>query len=331
MTDNKLVDNYKDKILNSRCICKKGINWVRDTIIMLEPCEHIVHKKCYDNLNSTICPLCNTTVKTTYDEKSLKSFKKTNNKFYQKYVDFLSIKNCDNMSHINTALLVKNFPDFMSVIGTAPFITNHTESINIIKDIFCLTNMKLTVNGMENINKHQKYVFIANHTTYLDSIVIYYALRCSFLASITTMKSWIGSKLQHILPIVYVDRGKDINTVDKLKKYIKKHNSVCLFPEGIMSHPDTIMRFRTGAFHVGYPICPLVIKYEPYIHDVSPINFIKKIISQEEISVTITILQVELPPFSPEKIENIRNKMGKAGNMALSRVSNRDIKDDDDS
>jgi 1-acyl-sn-glycerol-3-phosphate acyltransferase len=112
-----------------------------------------------------------------------------------------------------------------------------------------------------------------------------------------------------------------------MKRYVKKHGSICLFPEGMISHPDTIIRFRTGAFYVGYPVQPIIIKYEPVIYDNDMDTMIKKLLSSDNLTITLHILPQQLPPFDDKKIEDIRELMGKTGNIALSRVSNKDMND----
>ncbi len=125
-----------------------------------------------------------------------------------------------------------------------------------------------------------------------------------------------------------VNRGKSKNTVGKITKFMDENKkSVCLFPEGFLTHPKTIGRFRTGAFNTGYPVQPLIIRYNPVLNDDNPVFLFAKIFSQKKIEVNVQVLDLEYPPFDKEKIENIRHKMGRAGNMALSRVSNRDIID----
>ena len=47
--------------------------------------------------------------------------------------------------------------------------------------------------------------------------------------------------------------------------------------------------------------------------------------SQNSITVTINILDPVYPPFTPEKIEWVRDLMARQGNFAKSNISNRDI------
>jgi 1-acyl-sn-glycerol-3-phosphate acyltransferase len=110
-----------------------------------------------------------------------------------------------------------------------------------------------------------------------------------------------------------------------MKKFIKSHGSICLFPEGAMTHPETIIKFRTGAFHLGYPIYPIVIRYESPMTDFDITNHALKLISQKKTVIYMDILGPYYPPFSKDDIENIRKDMAKVGNMLLSRVSSKDV------
>ena len=118
------------------------------------------------------------------------------------------------------------------------------------------------------------------------------------------------------------------NTVEKIRNYVDKTGSICLFPEGMLTHPSTLTRFRTGAFHVGRPIYPIVLKYKNVISDMSAKDFILKISSSQNETIEMYILDPFYPPFDDEQIEKVRMAMGRVGGMFLSRVSNRDIKDE---
>jgi hypothetical protein len=52
---------------------------------------------------------------------------------------------------------------------------------------------------------------------------------------------------------------------------------------------------------------------------------VQKILSADELCIEVFVLPLEYPPFDDAKIEIIRKKMGKTGDMALSRVSNKGI------
>lgn len=322
----KLFD--KDKLINSKCICGAGLIWKRYSQIMLEPCEHIIHCKCLNsNQDKTKCPICGTIIigSNTLIQLQNKLKQKYSKELYQKYIDMISMKNFDDIYNGQNNLI--NLIDAFGIASSFPFLSGHQDGKNICREVLSLMNSKIIVNGMNNIDPNSKKIFISNHTTYIDFAVIFYLFECGFLASSIIKNIWLGRQIMDIVPLLIVERGKDKNTVEKIKEYVKKNNSICLFPEGMITHPDTLIRFRTGAFYAGYPIYPIVIRYDPVIYDVDIKRLIEKICSKPNLTIHVDILPIEYPPFDSKKIEQIRQKMGQTANLALSRVSNRDIKD----
>jgi 1-acyl-sn-glycerol-3-phosphate acyltransferase len=324
-----------DKIINSICGgCNKAISSINDDNYILSPCDHLIHKKCYKKIEkkkSRKCPLCKTDIKLYYSKEILKTlFTQTKKyEYYQKYVDIISMDNFDDYSNTNyIKTLAKSF-DIIKLVSNIPLLKNISQTENLCKQLFSTSKIKIIINGNYNalLKDKSPKVYIANHTSYFDGVVMFYLFKCSFLASSFINESIIGKQISSALPLLIINRGDKSNTVDRMKEYVKNNGSICLFPEGMITHPDTIINFRTGAFNIGYPIYPIVMKYDPVIYDDSVNTFLVKLFSQDEIKITVNILPKEYPSFTPEKIEKIRKKMAKVGNMALSRVSNRDIKD----
>lgn len=313
-----------NKNINCRCYCGKALNWIQDDLLMLEPCEHIIHKSCKNNKNR--CDICNTEINKYYTEKEL-SNKKENISYYQKYIDMLSVRHCNYMSKINKNKLIKKIPKIVSLSSKIGFLEGEAGAIKLTNDIMNLANVELHVMGRENIPKGKK-VIIANHTCDFDFIPIYYLFKCTFLSSTILLQSTIGKMVYNLVKPVLIQRGeKGQKTVEKMRKSVDENGSICVFPEGILTHPDTLIRFRSGAFNIGYQICPIVLTYEPNIFDCNISKYIQKMLSQDKLTIKITILPPENPPFTQNKIEEIREKMAKVGNMALARTVNRDVRD----
>lgn len=330
------TENISDKIINSRCACGSILIYTPLKQIMLDPCCHILHIKCWKKRRNKPkgcinCPICNIKVISTatlsqLTENAKHIYNKDNyDELYQKYVDMISMTNFDNMyvTHKKTMIGVI---DMFGIASGFPFYTSN-DGEKTCSDIFCLMNSKLVINGGENLNLNENKIYIANHTTYLDFIVIFYLLKCGFLASSALLDSWFGRRVKDIIPLLIFNRGKGSNTVEKMRNYINDIGSICVFPEGMFTHPDTLIRFRTGAFYVGHPVQPIVMRFDPVIYDTDFGKFITKILAKPDLTIYVDILETEYPPFNPEKIEQIRHKMGKVANLACSRVSNRDIRD----
>ena len=319
-----LKNNIATKVINSRCICKSGLPWIKNyEVIMLNPCEHLIHLKCFNKLHTTKCPYCNIHI---YNIIHANDFKKDKS-LYQKCIDIISMSNFDNMSKIYTDQALLNLPNFMGILSQLPFAKGINESVKICEDLFAMNNIEIRVKGLKYLKNPEPKVFISNHTSYLDFLILFYILKTGFLASSAILENCLTKKLLDLAPILVINRGIDTNTVEKMREHVKKTGSLCLFPEGIITHPDTIIKFRTGAFHIGYPVYPIVLKYKNVISDMSSKDFLLKIMSCQKEIIDMHILHPFYPPFDDNKIEMVRSAMANKGNMMLSRVSNRDVID----
>ena len=316
-----------NKILNSKCICGEGLIYKVYPLVMVFPCEHMLHKKCHKNKTiREICEICNNKVD---DVKTFKQIKELSNKggiHYQRYIDMVACSNFDHHTEIKDHDIIRLF-DGVGLMSMIPFVSNYTDHCSFCKEFLRLLNAKVIINGSENINNTPK-VYIVNHTTFIDFPIVNSIFNCGYIASSFIKKSYFGRMIMNMIPLMLIDRGKSgSSTVNKMKKHIKKYGSLCLFPEGMITHPDVIQKFRTGAFYTGYPVQPIVIKYDKTIYDDDVTKFVEKLVTNDNITATVYILPTEYPPFDDIKIEEIRTKMAQVGNLALSRVSNRDIKD----
>ena len=318
----------KENILNSKCFCKNPLPIFKNDIIMLCDCNHMAHLKCYKKLiDKTYCPICNKKIDYTFKISDYKNLNESDKpKYLQKYVDILSMTNFDNMSTYNKETTIKNIPSVSYILSTIPFLKGYDDGLTLVKNIFSLNNIKIKVKGLKKINDLPK-VYIANHTCYLDFMVMFYVLKCGFLSSVEINLTQIGRQLTQIVPLVLIDRGIKSSTVDKMKEYVENEGSLCVFPEGMQTHPKTIINFRTGAFNVEHQVYAVVIEYDLPVADMVVKDFILKIMSEQNINIKVKILGPYLPPFNEKDIENIRIDMADAGHMFLSRVSNRDLEE----
>jgi hypothetical protein len=176
-------------------------------------------------------------------------------------------------------------------------------------------------------DKNKKKILIVNHSHYLDSFVLYYLFRAGFVASEFLNTLDIGRLIAQKCKLLIFKRGVDTNMVTKIKEYLEEKKTIVIFPEGSMGSNNSIRKFRTGAFYADAHICPIVIKYNPFVWDDDYKTFILKVISQKEIVVDIHVNDLHAPPFSTEQIQKIRSDMLTMGQMKDSHVSNRGFKD----
>lgn len=113
-------------------------------------------------------------------------------------------------------------------------------------------------------------IFIVNHTTLYDGIVMFSVLN-RYKANILIAKDWYEKKaFKTILEgnrTIPLDRnGLDTNWVRASVKAVKKGESICIFPEGHRSKIDTLDTFKSGftllAQMTGIPVIPVYLSGE---------------------------------------------------------------------
>lgn len=310
------------KTLNSVCCCKKNLFSVNSNVIMLEPCEHLMHEKCVSNIN--ICPLCNTKIT---DITKINDYKK-NPKLIQKCIDILSVSYSGNIPQINYFDVLLNIPTGIHISSRFSSVKNTNDIIKLCEDLFAIGNLTIKVTGLNKIKNNDKKIFVANHISMIDSFVLYYVLRTGFLATSSIKNHYFMKNVYKHIPLLLVQRGVKQGMVKKMKEFLNKHGSICIFPEGTLSFPGTVARFRSGAFNIGEPIYPIMLKYNDYLIATDVKLFCLNLFSNISGTIEIKILDPIYPPFNKDTPEYVRKQMEKNG-FLLSRVSSKDCIDPD--
>ncbi|MBN1699246.1 MAG: 1-acyl-sn-glycerol-3-phosphate acyltransferase [Spirochaetales bacterium] len=132
-----------------------------------------------------------------------------------------------------------------------------------------LSGVKVVSRGLERLDRKKNYVFIANHQSYFDIVVLYYALpyALSFIARknlfYIPVWGWSIWAIGHI-PVDRSNPRKAKKTFEKAVKTIKrKHRSIFGFPEGTRSRTGEVGEFKLGLFSLalkaGIDIVPIAI------------------------------------------------------------------------
>ena len=345
-------------IVNYSCYCGKYFKNIEKLLYIL-PCCHIVHENCFNkyliqlqytkfkknenlllNINDfdLICPQCNNKIKTILNEKKIFSKSK-----YNKYsIDLKSVK-LDNSASINYLLLPIKLLNFTSILNKVVLSKTQVDIIECIEYVFKAFNIKINIidntkkNPISFKNKkiewidqkinNSNIVIISNHVHNFDPVIFYYLFKCGFVASDFINTTDIGRLMVEKMDLLVFKRGIDTNMVEKIKAYLHKMKRIMLFPEGSMGNHETLLRFRTGAFYTDAIICPVVIKYDPFVYDDDFKQMAFKMITQPVINVNVYINDLYFPPFNNDKIELVRNKIATIGGFNKSRVSNKSVKE----
>ena len=161
----------------------------------------------------------------------------------------------------------------------------HKEQQFWSRSIFWLMFLPVSVDGKENIQPGQSYVFVANHQSMFDVWLIY--------GWLPVIYKWLMKAELRRVPFVgtackaaghiFVDRRNSKAAVESLKNVEKQlKDGVCtvIFPEGTRTENGEVGRFKRGAFQIawdlGLPVIPLSLdgcfevlpKGKPFVHRV---------------------------------------------------------------
>ncbi len=197
---------------------------------------------------------------------------------------------------------ITSYPLFRLLIAK-PNRLRHAHTLNRIWSKLQLRMylMPVTVQGLEQIDPKQKYVFAPNHSSYIDIPMI--------LAAIPGFINFVGKKSLTKVPLwgriydalyISVDRDSPISSAKAYiasKQSIEAGRSVVIFPEGKIS-PDSgnnLLPFKDGPFKLAIekqvPLVPITM---PYNHLFLPDKKGKLVIRYHPLEIIIH------PPISTE-------------------------------
>ncbi len=163
---------------------------------------------------------------------------------------------------------------FMSGCAVAfGFITSDENMVHRVANIWAkmllaVANTKVDIIGAENVIMGKPQIFMANHQSDFDILIV--------LAHLQGQFRWIVKKELFQIPIFgramqsagYIeidreDREKAMMSLDKAATKIRDGKSVMSFPEGTRSKDGRIKPFKHGMFYLaiksGVPIVPISI------------------------------------------------------------------------
>jgi 1-acyl-sn-glycerol-3-phosphate acyltransferase len=136
------------------------------------------------------------------------------------------------------------------------------------KILLLMSNTKVEVIGVENILRGKPQIFMANHQSDFDILII--------LAHIPGQFRWLAKKELFHIPIfgaamktagyIEIDRHNHeeaMQNMDEAAQRIREGKSIMSFPEGSRNRDGGIKTFKQGIFHLairsGAPIVPVSI------------------------------------------------------------------------
>ncbi|CDI98485.1 Phospholipid glycerol acyltransferase [Echinococcus multilocularis] len=179
-------------------------------------------------------------------------------RYYVKYFALGLILNVGSVFFTLT-FLIKGKPSFANSCDVMPLL--HLSQ--------CVLGLQPKLYGLENCYIHRQCIYVINHQSFIDAIVISHLWRepSSSIVKDSLRFYGLGWPMIHfmrILSIVRNDHAKAMKTMHEAVRMVKKeHVNMFIFPEGTRNHSGRLLPFKKGAFHLAIqtqlPIVPVVI------------------------------------------------------------------------
>jgi 1-acyl-sn-glycerol-3-phosphate acyltransferase len=138
-----------------------------------------------------------------------------------------------------------------------------------IRLMLALSGTRLTVHGLENLAADTSVILVANHTSYLDSLVLAAALPVPvrFVAKAELTKQAFVRTLLTRLDTLFVERfdaAKGVDDARRIAEVAKSGDRPLFFAEGTLQRMTGLLPFQMGAFaaaaQAGVAILPVTIR-----------------------------------------------------------------------
>jgi 1-acyl-sn-glycerol-3-phosphate acyltransferase len=132
------------------------------------------------------------------------------------------------------------------------------------------SNVKLTADGLENVESGRSYIVMANHRSMYDIPVLHYLLGrgrdLRWIAKQELLRVPVFGWAFRVSRHVAIDRENRVAAIDALKRAARESRagvSFVIMPEGTRSTTGELLPFKRGGFHLaldaGLPILPVAI------------------------------------------------------------------------
>jgi acyl carrier protein len=132
------------------------------------------------------------------------------------------------------------------------------------RTLFRLGTFPVTLRGTERITGLNAAVYVANHASYMDALLLRAALPAHVrLAAKDRLLSYpVLGGLLRANDVVSIARGRE-SSAEALAQVVREGGSVAIFPEGTFVRPPGLLPFRLGAFRAAVdtarPIVPVTL------------------------------------------------------------------------
>uniref|UniRef100_A0A7S3G5J6 Phospholipid/glycerol acyltransferase domain-containing protein n=1 Tax=Palpitomonas bilix TaxID=652834 RepID=A0A7S3G5J6_9EUKA len=201
----------------------------------------------------------------------------------------------------------------------------------------------IKVRGKQNLREGRKHgaIVIANHLSYLDPLLLLYAVGPTFVSKSGVAKYPLVGPIAKSIQVIFVTREKKdsrravIEEIQRRAGHPADYLPLCLFPEGTTTSGRIIGQFRVGAFKPGVPVVPVIIEY-PFSHfntswtSTGLLRHLFRLLTQLTSSASVQYLPVYYPNEEERRdpmlyMNNVREYMSVNGKLAKNNITSMDV------
>ena len=126
-----------------------------------------------------------------------------------------------------------------------------------IRIVLKLARIKVVINGKEKIPTNSRFLYVANHASNFDPIIVRGVLGdydINFISKPQNFKVFVVGRLLYRMKFLAIDRDNprsSLKTLNKAIEYIKNdEGSIGVYPEGMRSFSRELLPFHDGVFKV---------------------------------------------------------------------------------
>ena len=138
------------------------------------------------------------------------------------------------------------------------------------------SGMELNIRGLENLPQKGPVLYVANHSSIFDAVVIVNIIEepCIFIGKKEVSSMPLINKWFDALGCIYIDREDKRQSLECILKGInelKAGQSMIIFPEGTRTMGDEMKPFKEGTFKLalksGVPVVPIAIRNTDKVYE----------------------------------------------------------------
>ena len=195
---------------------------------------------------------------------------------------------------------------------------------NHAKNTLKLMGVEFSVKGYENLPKDENVLFIANHSNWIDGLILPAIVDRPIGMIIAKEANWEKFKFidrwLKMFNCVYMDRKntrEGLKAIQEATNILKNTSSIGVFPEGLVTRSNKLMDFKDGTFRMAIKsnvaVVPIVIRNSKDIYLPTGRWYGK---------INKAYVEVEILPCIKSHINNPKMKTKELSNIAHSILDN---------